>query len=440
MRFRARAFPLFVLFASLLLLPLIATAQTSIGFDDPTDTSQLLEYRLPDWSYQTWNANFGLNGGGRDMNLTEFDRYANNFSTQLGSTYRRDWESDDRDAGVGTSLAGDYRRSHTGLEFSEDKRRQLGGNVRLDGYRRQYLGDGPFSGAVRGQTLWTYREESADRRSNDEWTEEATYRRSANHGFSVGAGWGRVRNVVPVLRAHRLSERLQALGRPPLTGAQIQELAHVFSQEYGYRAVFDRSDRHFWEDVLAPLLPQDNPLTPYEIYYLADVLSEDLGVRSQGFRLGAEYRYSEFNTDDGTIERNGRERTPAVVVAWSHNLSLTQQVSVSCNWGYRWINQGEHVAESNDFGGKLSHLWVLADRYLLETSGEYRHRGDIAVDFRNRSTRLQSVLTVYLEDRVSLNARVGAAYDWARSAEERREDWSWNYSLSLRYHLDRLFS
>jgi hypothetical protein len=438
MRICKRALLFLLLLGSIFLQPLSASAQTSIGYADPHATSELLAYRLPDWSYQIWNANFGLNGGGMDQNLNELDRFANNFSTRLGSAWRRNWESDERDAGVGVSLAGDYGRAHTGLAFRENKSRRLNGNFQLDGDRRQYLRGGPFSVAVSGKTGWNYREEVRDIRFDQEWTEESDYRRSSTHEFAVGAGWGRLRNVVPVLRAHRLSERLTALGRPPLTGAQIQEMAQVFAKEYGYRAVFDRADRHFWEDVLAPLLPQDNPLTPYEIFYLTDVLSEDLGGRYQGFRLGAAYRYGEHNSDNGPLENRSREREPTLEAWWSHNLSLTQQVSVRCNWGYRWQNQGDRLNEDTVLDCTVSHLWNLADRYLLETSGSYHHLGNIDSDTRDRAARLQSVLSIYLEDRVSLNTRVAAAYDWGRNAEDRRESWNWSYSLGLSYHLDRL--
>lgn len=38
-------------FVLLALLTQSCPAQTSIGFQDPDDTTNILEYRLPDWGY-----------------------------------------------------------------------------------------------------------------------------------------------------------------------------------------------------------------------------------------------------------------------------------------------------------------------------------------------------------------------------------------------------
>ncbi len=44
------------------LLPTPAQCQTSTGYTTPDDITDLLEYRLPDWSYRLWDADFNLNG------------------------------------------------------------------------------------------------------------------------------------------------------------------------------------------------------------------------------------------------------------------------------------------------------------------------------------------------------------------------------------------
>ncbi len=47
-------------------LPVLVQAQTSIGYGDPTDITNLLEYRLPDWSYRVWDADFSPANGIRE--------------------------------------------------------------------------------------------------------------------------------------------------------------------------------------------------------------------------------------------------------------------------------------------------------------------------------------------------------------------------------------
>ena len=54
----ARYFTGIILILAALMQP--TSAQTSLGFENPGDTTNILEYRLPDWGYRTWDLGFGL--------------------------------------------------------------------------------------------------------------------------------------------------------------------------------------------------------------------------------------------------------------------------------------------------------------------------------------------------------------------------------------------
>jgi Tat protein secretion system quality control protein TatD with DNase activity len=92
-----------------------------------------------------------------------------------------------------------------------------------------------------------------DRNAGDE---NRSFGRTREYDVGAGIGIGRSRDVTPLIRAQRLSERLEALGRPPLSAHQVQQVAQVLAREEGYRIVFDRPDRSFWRDVLEPMLPK----------------------------------------------------------------------------------------------------------------------------------------------------------------------------------------
>jgi len=162
----------------------------------------------------------------------------------------------------------------------------LVGNYGVGGGLNQYLGEGQFFLGLLGNGGQYYEESIIEVSDADEIR---NFRRNHHFGIGPSVGWGRARDVTPLIRAQRLSERLIALDRPPLTSDQVQQIARVLATEQGYRTVFDRPERSFWRDVLEPMLDQENPLSPYEIFYLRDVLAEDIGPRREGVELRGSY-------------------------------------------------------------------------------------------------------------------------------------------------------
>mgnify|MGYP000337876300 CR=1 FL=1 len=107
-----------------------------------------------------------------------------------------------------------------------------------------------------GSYTRSYVESIRENTVDGETTETGSYNRGNSLYVTVGVGLGRARNVAPLIRAQRLSERLKAIGRAPLSPAEIQEVARVLATEHGYRAVYERPDRSFWQDVLMPMLDE----------------------------------------------------------------------------------------------------------------------------------------------------------------------------------------
>jgi len=427
-----------VLLLTLLGWVLPAAAQTTLGYKDPADTSNLLEYRLPDWTFRTWDADFALQGGGAEARNSGIVGLSNSFSSRLGTNFRQAWESEVRDLTLTGALNGDYRRAHSGREDAENKSRALRGAYRLGASGRYYLGSGPLSLGASVYSDGNYTEDVRETRLVEDWSDITNIRRQTSHELEGSLGVGRVRNVVPLLRAQRLSERLMTLGREALSGAQVQEVARVLAKEYGYREVFDRSDRHFWDDVLAPMLDPDNPLSTLEVFYLTDVLNEAVGNRLQGWQVQAWYRYRERNRSGGSEDTQNRSLSPQASVVWAHNFSLTQQLRLSGRWGYYWAYSGAYSQESTTHGGTGEYLWNLTDRYTWTTVMFYD--SDAMIDdsaSRAKVAGLETNFRVWVEDQVSLYAGVNGQYRWTARGDDETLSWNWGYRMGLEYHLDR---
>ncbi len=418
-------------------LPLCAGAQTSIGYSDPADVSTLLDYRLPDWSYRVWDADFRFSGGGNDSRNLGNQTFGNTTSLLLGSNYFQAWESEQRYWSINADVDGQYRRSHSGTPYDERQGHDLGGAYRWDGTVNQFLGDGPFSVKMTGGTGRSYVEKIYETRHLEDWEESNVYDRDSHQRISGGLAWGRVRNVEPMLRAQRLSERLIALGRPPLATAQLHEIAAVWSQQSGYFNVYDRYGRFFWEEVLTPMLDPDNPLTAYEILYLMDAIREQLGTRRQGVEITVDGAYTGSSGTGPLGQSNYRTRLTRLSLDVYRNLSLTQQVRLSGDYSYTWTNSNDIGRDRGSVNLRVAHLWNLTDRFRLDTAFAYDGDSDIQHETRNQRGSLGSSFNIYLEDQLSLNASMWGAYNWVERAEDVNQSWNWTYGIGLVYHLDR---
>jgi hypothetical protein len=429
-----------------LMLTSPALAQTSIGFADPGDLGPLLNYRLPTWSYRTWEADFSLNGGGHDARIAGEKSIYNSFNTGLGSDFFHSRQSEICTRTLRAQVDGYYARSHSAQSDSENSGHTLMGRYNLGLDAKRYLGTRPLGVIVGLDQGLSYDERINSSRYESSTEETEQYSRRNTHGFEIGAVWGRARNVVPLIRAQRLSERLAAMGYRRLTAAETQQVAEVFATESGYQRVFDRYSRHFWEDVLEPLLGEK--LDPYEIFYLADVMREDVGIRSQGTEVTATWKYTGTNqfSSSATQEDHRRNRDAVLIARWIRNLSLNHQVTASCGARYSFYNTNFQGEEYASLLASLSHLWNVADRHLWTNSLSYDGDSRIHGEAREKDVRLSSAWTMAIEDQLSLRANLGTHYSWGRTqsddpvpSDDIRTGWNWGFGISVVYHLDRSF-
>ncbi len=413
-----------------------ASAQSSIGFAEPDDVEALLEYRLPTWSYRICTVNGSLQGSGRDRDNSGEREIGNRFSTFLSShfTWRRMSETDERDLAI--AGYGHYSRYNSEYGSRSSTGHALDGTASLAAGIRRFLSPGGAWGGVSISSTHSYHEDV------DEFDKSSLPGHDDGYRYymcsaEATAGIGRVRDVTPIIRAQRISERLHALGRPEMTGSQIRRVAAVLAQEGVYRTVFDRSEKNFWRDLLGPILDGQEPLTPYEVLYLRDVMVETLGTREQGreFGLVTSYRVSP-GSDTYDI---------GVFASWAHNLSLTQQLSAEAYATYRRFDYGDGGREHARLLLRLGHLWMIADRYDLRTSLSYDNDRYLPDEWANRQdhfVRLEPEFRIYIEDSLALVTTAMLDYSSMRIRDESmlRHGWQWSYGISLEYALDRVLN
>lgn len=424
------------------LLPTVAATQTSVGFEYTKDIEDLLDYRLPDWGWRTWDLKGEFRGAGSNRS------YDDNFSSKRTSSHRSNnaylssfcrlyQESEKRTLYANVHLNGTWSRYRSESYSSADSRWEFGGNCSLGGQADQYLGSSPWSMTAGFQATGGYLEQHSQYGDDDEHLNIVS---GHQHSANLGLGLGRIRDVTPLIRAKRLSERLAALGRPRLTSSEVHHVAQVLAQQYGYRMVFDRPDRRFWRDVLEPLL-EGEPLSVAEIFYLTDVLDEDLGVRRQGSMIRLAANWQQRGIGDNSNYQPGALMSAEMV----KNLSLSLQLRgfLEGTWLKETVASVQRERAKANLGGDL--LWNMADRLRLDIDlyGSMS-RFDYADHTRSSHEETASVeshatLNIYLEDRLVLQPYTSLGWEEYRNDGEYgsySHDWHWTYGITFNYRLD----
>lgn len=239
-----------------------------------------------------------------------------------------------------------------------------------------------------------------------------------NSGARLGIGFGRLRDVTPVIRALRVRERLNELGRDGvLSSENVQAAAQQFARRPGYAPVYDRGDKYFWNDFFSGIEAQSSELLAYESFYLAESLVEQVARRQEGYEVsaGVDLDYSNMldkvDRDAGLNERSKSIRSSVGFFTegrYATNLSLRQQVTIFGGAEYAIPTEGETSIDSAlETRVGAQHLWEIADRYQLITSATTRYQrqkpetGDTTTGF---DVLASSDFAIFVENNVRLNA------------------------------------
>lgn len=345
---------------------------SSVGVSSPNTTQPVRAYRLPTWHWSTWTLQAG-GGANRVSDRDETDRFSASLSGH--PTYRSFWESETRQAFLwvtpALSVNRNGRSSSPSSNEGETDRLGYETDVRIGGTLREYVAGRTFLlVGTEGRLAYGW-----NRRENDIGTETETAFNVRTH-LRLGVGVGQVRVVTPMIRALRVRERLRAVAPgASVSNERVQTAARQLARRPGYQSVYDRPDKYFWRDLFdrAGLSGR----SPFETFYVADVLREPVGVRREGAEVivgpsgSYDRRLNREEQENRLTQRDLREGGTVGGFArgrWYRNVTLHHQLGADVGAGYTHFLQSEGPVDRQvEFEGEAQWLWVVADRLRLDT-------------------------------------------------------------------------
>ena len=209
------------IFVALLCLFLItsAIAQTSIGFKNPENIQDILDYRLPTWGYFTLYLNFNANGSSSTDKSESMESENSYYRFNFNPYFNKFQESESNITSLSFSLNPNYqfenRESISKTEYSNDninERKEIYLGYNINASWKHYLGANQFfitDGSFKG-SYYDYRNK---KENNTIKTDNKYIFRNYSNLVKLGFGIGRIRNVTPVIRAPRFKEKLGTLGK-----------------------------------------------------------------------------------------------------------------------------------------------------------------------------------------------------------------------------------
>ncbi|MEQ9090275.1 MAG: hypothetical protein RIE52_04250 [Balneola sp.] len=466
-----------LLLPSLLLISTIQLeAQESVGFSDSTDFQYLIDYQLPDWGYSNFyisSAGFNSNGthsfvdqeSDNPLNRAETDRA--NFNTNVGffPRYELYRESELRTfsldviSGISTNFSKSKQEDISGSNTNESEGNFNGQSVqsRVSLAHNYYTSENVFFITNLFADIRYRRDNSESEIDGIVVNEETSIGRSLNFTPTLGIGFGRIRNVTPIIRAIRFNERYKALGSNSFSGDEIQNTADTFTRIQGYQSTTDRFQKYFWEDINNGLNGKLDQIGAFDMFYLNDVFDENLGSRFEGYEaaFSVDYIYSnrltkqddQLNNTEPRIFSLNRQANLNFNIDWFKNIDLYNQLSIR---GYNslmlpleesdteeWTNQTDIIAEW---------LWIFADRFTLDTNLQTRYstrklKQNTEDKFGVLSSALRTNLFYFIENKMAINAGVSLAYNGVNREfsdvkfTDRRFLWSVN--AGVKYYFNR---
>lgn len=432
---------------------IIAIIPFSLILAQSTDPGIFSKYKNNNSGYDIWSisGNFqsnlntsGSNETGELLSSPRIYRDATNlFNTEMDSKYYYLRQSDDSYLFFSPSLS--YSNENRGYSSSSGTNKyktqinDQNSNLGLDLNWRYY--DSPdlhslFFG-VNPSIQFQFNQDKQSGLQNNV-TNSDLFRMRNDHSadLNVFVGFGRLRNVTPVVQAIRMSERMLLTGsaNSGLTETQILNLAEKIQQVSVFNTVFDRSSKFFRTSLFEGLVSNEGrDLTTYQKEFLMDVFYETRVARYEGyeFQIGVHSEYS------NQFSRNYNRSSKSSSTIESHLLGpfiKTQAAgSFSLNTGWRVYGEFTNgfalstLGSTNQqyktvAGGEI--FYELNDEWVISFSENYYyvHLNFKPGNFDNHSyyggNKVSGLLKYYIEDKLSISAQL----DYSSTNQTQKSD------------------
>ncbi len=302
------------------------------------------------------------------------------------------------------------------------KNREMKYDITLDlkGSRKQYLLPKGFL-LIDGTYNHTYQDHKTEEKTAENETDYKGIARDYQADIKLGVGFGRIRNISPLIRALRWRERFEALRDSfVITDDKIQLIGQEFSKISGYEVIYDRKDKYFWNNLFNHIDPNQS-LTPFETFYLTDVLYENIDERFEGWEVSAAYNLQfrkEYKDNWGGVLK----------LNWYKNLSLEDQINFGSTISFQKMNLKNEISSFYEnteyiYTTFSNYLWLLTDRITWHSQLSHKYHyvrnryQNLAYDGSDKFTGhyLNSKFIYYIEN--GMNFFINVEYNFADSSQ-----------------------
>lgn len=424
-------------------------SQNSVGFSDPDNIQPLLDYRLPEWGYNELFLDLNIDGVFTTDYGDDNTSSDNDFSSQFAPAYNWFRESESRVSAL--NVTPHFRYSKSDNENSMNSQSDIALSFNSDERFYRENSDVFFSGNLSGD----FHQQNTENENSSNLIDLSRLQRRFSTSFSIGIGYGRLRNVNPMIRSLRLNERFNSLDSGQSLGNEdILNAAEHFTRERGYQQAYDRPLKYFWDDLDQLISPDLSGLDPFDLLYLTDTSSEVIGRRMEGWEISgaAGIRYTvqynrEENNNSGETSSSLSENpyfSPTISGAWFKNLSLEHQVGLQAGFNYLIPLNRSTDYRSYSFSITGNWLYNLTDRILTNTSVNFRTT-DPRADLPSLSDiAIRSEINYFIENRLALFSSVRYGYRYQAESTvvngtviSATDTGNLQFNAGIRYYLQR---
>ncbi|MBN2012431.1 hypothetical protein JW960_24090 [candidate division KSB1 bacterium] len=415
-------------------------AQSSIGFKNPGDDSLLKNYTLPTWGYNSLmiQTNNSISNSEQEQNGRSTKNSSSSFLVHPEYIIYKESETSIEHHNITINTLYEYSNTKqtAGFYNSEETNSRLAYNAIINSTYNRYVTYQSFI-LVDGNLQYDYYRNI----KKEDNVKQTSINKNKYANFKIGLGIGHVRNISPVIRALRFNERyLKIVSTEKLSAQQISLLAKEITKISGYRQIYDRYEKYFWDN-LGNIIGNNPTLSAFDWFYLRDALNENIGERFEGWDVSGGINLQNLWQKYRSMGFFGKYR-------YYKNLTLEQQIGFTLNTDYfEYID--DNLSNSQPYNGNVQiaceYLRLMTDKLLWRTSLSSNSRiGKITKSFfdghqwyKQHSYFLSSTVSYFVENKATLSFRISYSSSNNYNAAFDNSLDLFNCSFSLSYYFNR---
>lgn len=450
------------------LFSIVKTEAQTYGLDN-TDPAVFTKFRIPSTDLRSlWlNTNLHFNSN-KDIYSHEqapypdylSNDYSSNFNYSLSPQYLLLHESEDMYFTISANLNGTYEHNYSSnennqsLRSDKSKQNNYSAIINFSMTLNNYINSSNFFFSAASSISVNMSQSKTDIISG---SSSGNYRnsKSQNYSISLGIGFGKLRNVTPVVTAVRFQERMKQLGliNNDLSKKTIEDLAMQFFKQPYYSDIHSRPEKYFWKGIDDVLLRDGVSLQGLNMYagsYLRESLNEVRFFRQEGLIAGLNLQLKYSNTyeypliimEDLTLGFNP-------YFTFSHQLNLNSQFNFSVSFsGGPVISKHSDSRQNYVISAQVGYNYELTDRLVcsIEDISGYNitNRSN---QYKSWSNQINFDFSYFVEDNIVLSSSYSLRYYYNnytvytnnQNPFYKSENLHNSFNFGLTYYFDRGF-